>query len=204
MAFPDGYLNDGEDLILNLKPHWWIFASPGGLVVGALAITIALNVLVDVQYIGYIGWALLVVALVNLGVAYGRWSTTFFVISSERLIFRHGVLTKRGVELPIDRINNINFGQSLFERMIGAGDLLIESAGESGQSRFSNVRKPSAVQNEIYRQIELQRKGARGTAPAAVEESVADKIRQLEELRNQGLVSAEEFESKRRDLLDRM
>ena len=203
MSFPDGYLNSGEDLVLNLKPHWWVFAQPMAWVVGALAVTIALVVVVDVTYISYLGWALLAVALVNFLLAYGRWTTTAFVISSERLIFRHGVLTKRGVELPIDRINNINFSQSFFERMIGAGDLLIESAGESGQSRFSNVRKPSAVQNEIYRQIDLQRDRWAG-GRTVIEESAADKIRQLEELRTQGLVSDEEFQAKRRDLLDRM
>jgi len=202
MAFPDGYLNPGEDLVLNLKPHWWIFAQPAALLVGALAITIALS-LIDVQFVVFLGWGLVAVALGNLAVAYGRWSTTYFVISSERLIFRHGVLSKRGVELPIDRINNINFKQSLFERMIGAGDLLIESAGESGQSRFSNVRKPSAVQNEVYRQIDLQRDRLAGGGPAQ-ERSVAELIRELEELREQGLVSDEEFETKRRDLLDRM
>jgi len=202
MGFPDGYLNPGEDLVLNLKPHWWIFAQPVALLVGALAITIALR-LIDVQYVSFLGLGLMAVAIGNVAVAYGRWSTTYFVISSERLIFRHGVLSKRGVELPIDRINNINFKQSLFERMIGAGDLLIESAGESGQSRFSNVRKPSAVQNEVYRQIDMQRDRMAGGAPAA-EPSVAELIRELEELRGQGLVSDEEFEVKRRDLLDRM
>lgn len=202
MAFPDDYLNPGEDLILNLKPHLWVFVKPVALSASALAITIALTI-PDVRYISFIGWALLTMSLVNLAIAYGRWSTTYFVISSERLIFRHGLFTKHGVQLPIDRINNINFKQTFLERMIGAGDLLIESAGESGQSRFSNVRKPSAVQNEVYRQIDLQRDRLAGGRPPS-DRSPADLIRDLEELREQGLVSAEEFDAKRRDLLDRM
>lgn len=202
MAFPDDYLNPGEDLILNLKPHWWVFAKPGALLAAALAVSIALTFW-DVQYVSLIGWGLLAATVVNTAVAFGRWSTTHFVVSSERLIFRHGLLTKRGVQLPIDRINNINFKQSVLERMIGAGDLLIESAGESGQSLFSNVRKPSAVQNEIYRQIDLQRDRLAGGRPSS-DQSSADLIRDLEDLREQGLVTPEEFEAKRQDLLDRM
>lgn len=208
MAFPDGYLNDGEELILNLKPHWWIFAQSGAFVLLALVIAVLLQAGPG-GAVAYVGWLLVLAALINLGVVYGKWSTTFFVLSSERLIFRTGVLTKRGVELPIGRIDNINFRQSLFERMIGAGDLLIESAGESGQSRFSNVRKPEAIQNEVYRQIDNRhpRHSVPGAAPAADATAVDDipaKIRELESLRQQGLVSDEEFETKRRQLLDRM
>ncbi len=205
MAFPDGYLNEGEELVLNLKPHWWIFSQSVVLLVGALVAAVVLNI-IDVKYVEWFGWALLLAAIVNLGVVYTKWTATYFVLSSDRLVFRTGVLTKRGVELPVGRIDNINFRQSLFERMIGAGDLLIESAGESGQSRFSNVRKPDAIQNEIYRQIDRQadrRSGIIQQAPAA-ESDIAAKILQLEELRQKGLVSEEEFEEKRRDLLGRM
>ena len=220
MAFPDGYLNDGEKLVLNLKPHWWVFAQSSAFVVLALVIAVLLQAGPGTP-VSYVGWVLLVAALLNLAVVYGKWSTTYFVLSNERLIFRTGVLTKRGVELPIDRIDNINFRQSLFERIIGAGDLLIESAGESGQSRFGNVRKPEAVQNEIYRQIDDRRHGPRTAPPpmapppvaaaeagpasaAPAQDEIATKIRELDALRRQGLVSDEEFETKRRDLLDRM
>ena len=69
------------------------------------------------------------------------------------------MLSKHGVEIPLERINNINFDQRIFERMIGAGDLDIESAGREGQSHFEDVRHPDGVQQEIYRQMESQRQG---------------------------------------------
>lgn len=208
MAFPQDYLHDGEDLVLNLKPHWWTFARPVGYAVGSLVVVVLLS-LTGNDILRWIGVVVLLVALANLALVYGKWSTTYFVLSSERLIFRTGVLTKAGVEIPLDRVNNVNFRQKLFERMIGAGDLLIESAGESGQSRFSDVRKPDAVQNEIYRQVEAQRSRATGGGAASPMSgqgggSVAQRIEELDELRRKGLISAEEFETKRRELLDRM
>ena len=77
-----------------------------------------------------------------------------FVVTNERVIYRTGVVAKKGIEIPLDRINTVFFDQSLFERALGAGDVGIESAGESGRQIFDDVRKPQQVQQEIYRQME--------------------------------------------------
>ncbi|MGY9073141.1 MAG: PH domain-containing protein [Acidimicrobiales bacterium] len=214
MAFPESYLHDNEDLVLNLKPHWWTFIQPVAIAVGAVVVAVVFAI-PDVRFLPWVGWFGVLAALVNLAIVYGKWAATYFVLTGERLIFRTGVLSKRGVEIPLNRINNVNFHQSLFERIIGAGDLLVESAGESGQSRFSNVRKPDAVQNEIYRQTEGQRvRGMGGGQPVADATPAAPTVTQpgsatqlleeLGEMRQSGLITEAEYESKRRDLLDRM
>ena len=118
-----------------------------------------------------------------------------------------------GVEIPLDRINTVFFNQSLFERLLGAGDLGVESAGEGGQQTFEAVRKPNLVQNEIYRAMESNERrtfeqmgeataAAMGSANAGP--SIPEQIEQLDALRRQGTISDEEFETKKRDLLDRM
>ena len=119
-------------------------------------------------------------------VRYLRWGTTNFVITSDRVIFRHGVIAKSGIEIPLERVNSVHFDQGIFERMLGAGDLLIESGAESGQQRFTDVRNPDRVQNLIHSQMELNedrmhgrvnRDGtpaaARGTGCAASRRAVA-------------------------------
>jgi uncharacterized membrane protein YdbT with pleckstrin-like domain len=124
------------------------------------------------------------------------------------------VLAKHGIEIPLDRVNTVFFRQSLFERIVGSGDLVIESAGEMGRQAFSNVRNPSAVQSEVYRQIEANenRKFDRVGASAAAsstrtnerDSSIPAQIRELDELRKQGLLSEQEFATKKQQLLDRM
>jgi uncharacterized membrane protein YdbT with pleckstrin-like domain len=147
-----------------------------------------------------------------------RWSTTHFVLTTERLIFRSGVVAKFGREIPLERINDVTFSQSLFERMIGAGDLLLESAGEHGQSRFSNIRDPEAVQLEIYRQMEANDRRRAGYATTQPHPAVADRtptpptrspsalddLERLADLRDRGVVTEEEFQRMKRELLDRM
>ena len=114
------------------------------------------------------------------------------------MIFRTGVLAKHGVEIPMDRIANINFNQSMWERVIGAGDLEIESAGRDGQSRFDNVWHPDAVQQELYRQMEIHAKkraawsGAAGAAappaasPASPSPTLPEQLQQLADLPRSG------------------
>jgi len=148
-----------------------------------------------------------------LGLEYLKWNFTHFVVTSDRVIFRSGVLSKRGVEIPLERVSNINFRQSIWERTIGAGDLEIESAGRDGQSVFNDVRHPDAVQQELYKQMELyarKRAGWSQPAPAAPAESAApaasvpEQLEQLAGLRDRGVISAAEFEAKKAQLLERM
>lgn len=209
-------MNDGEVMALDLRPHWWYFAHH---VLTGLILVVAGILILQVtgqlrELLGWVFLAALVVWSLWVLVEYIQWTFTHFVVTSDRVIFRTGWIAKRGVEIPLERINNINFSQGIWERIIKAGDLEIESAGAQGQSHFNNVRNPDQVQQEIYRQMENNvRKTAGYTAAAFAEAeqhagngggSVPDQIRQLAELRDMGLISAEEFEYKKQDLLNRM
>jgi uncharacterized membrane protein YdbT with pleckstrin-like domain len=135
-----------------------------------------------------------------------RWLTTHFVLTTERLIFRSGVVAKFGREIPLERINDVTFSQSVFERLIGIGDLVIESAGEHGQSTFSDIRDPEAVQLQIYRQMEAndrRRSGYAAPAPERPPGALTD-LERLADLRDRGAVTEEEFQAKKRELLDRL
>jgi uncharacterized membrane protein YdbT with pleckstrin-like domain len=152
-------------------------------------------------------WAILaLIWAVWLGYKYLQWQFTHFVVTDDRVIFRTGALAKRGVEIPLERINNINFAQGIWERIIGAGDLDIESAGREGQSHFDNVRHPDGVQQEIYRQMEVNaKKQAEWSAPQTSRgTSIPEQIEQLADLRDKGHISSAEFESKKAALLARM
>ncbi len=216
MAFPKNLLHKEEQLILDLRPHWWFMFGPVVAVIVAtiVAILVLANDLHDVVKI--LAGVALVAAAVWLAIRWAKWATTNFVVTSDRLVYRHGVLSKSGIEIPLDRVNTIFFNQSLFERMLGSGDLVIESAGEKGQSHFTDIRKPSLVQNVIYQQIEdnENRKfdraaGIKGAAAAAAGAgapgpSIPEQIDQLDDLRRRGVISQAEFDAKKTQLLDRL
>jgi uncharacterized membrane protein YdbT with pleckstrin-like domain len=207
MPYPKNLLNADEAVALDLHPHWWYFAEAVASLVGAIVFGI---VMLAVAPEGGAGDFLKIVALVLIiGTAlwsvirYLKWSTTSFVITSDRIIFRNGIIAKSGIEIPLERVNNVNFKQSIFERMIGAGDLLIESGGETGQSRFTDIRKPENVKNLIHTQMEVnQQRSFTFQPPAGMGAvDVAGQLEKLEGLRDRGSITAEEFEAQKRKLL---
>ena len=98
--------------------------------------------------------ALVIAWAVWLGLKYLSWARTYFVVTNQRVVYRTGVVARKGAEIPLDRITNINFTQRMFERSIGAGNLEVQSAGEQGTTTFDFVRHPYGVQQEIYRQMD--------------------------------------------------
>jgi uncharacterized membrane protein YdbT with pleckstrin-like domain len=228
LAFPERLLSEDEELVYDLRPHWLTLVVPV-LITIAVVIGVGAAWVVmpagDLQQpgrlaVGVLGLAVLLATVVGRVL---RWATTHFVLTTERLIFRSGVVAKFGREIPLERINDVTFSQSLFERMIGAGDLLLESAGEHGQSRFSNIRDPEAVQLEIYRQMEANDRRRAGYATTQPHPPAADRtptpptpsrthrppaplddLERLADLRDRGAVTEEEFQRMKRELLDRM
>jgi uncharacterized membrane protein YdbT with pleckstrin-like domain len=200
MPYPKKLLNDNETVELDLHPHWWSFSEP----VLALVLSIALGIVSffpdgDLQKaLQYVAIAAIVASAIWLLIRYLNWATTNFVITSDRIIFRHGVIAKSGIEIPLERVNNVLFNQSIFERMLGAGDLLIESGGESGQQRFTDVRRPERVKNLIHTQKEINDRQMMGGGAGT---DVASQLEKLEGLRERGTISQEEFEAQKRKLL---
>ena len=210
MPYPKKNLNANETVALDMHPHWWFFAEPALSLLGAIILGIIVAAKTDGDGAGrtilvYVVIALMVVAALWLIGRYLKWITTNFVITSNRLIFRQGVIGKSGIEIPLERVNNVNFNQSVFERILGAGDLLIESGGEDGQSRFTDIRHPDKVQNLIHSQMESlhQRRGGYSQSPAAPSSSdFTVQLERLEGLLDRGTITPEEFEAQKRRLLE--
>jgi uncharacterized membrane protein YdbT with pleckstrin-like domain len=199
VAFPRKLLHEDEQVAVDLRPHWWFLAGPSAALAVAVVVLIALaanrapdwaTVVAGVATIVVLGWFV---------ARYARWATTSFVVTSDRLIFREGVLAKRGIEIPLERVNTVFFDQSVFERLLRFGDLVIESAGERGRQHFTDIARPSSVQNEIYRQIEDNQRRMSGGSRT----SVADELDRLDGLRRRGVITEAEFAAEKARLLGR-
>ena len=203
MPYPKKLLNDYETVALDLHPHWWYFAEPVLALVSSIVLGILVRVFLDgdaEKILTYVAIIAIIASVIWLASRYAKWANTNFVITSDRIIFRSGVLSKSGIEIPLERVNNVLFNQSVFERMLGAGDLLIESGGEAGQQRFSDVRRPERVQNLIHSQMEVNE--SRRFGGGAGGNDVATQLEKLEGLFERGTINQDEFEQQKRRLLD--
>ena len=207
MPYPKKNLNTNETIALDMHPHWWYFFEPAAALLGSIILGIVVLTQTDSgssgrKAGGIVVVALLVITAVWLIGRYLKWLTTNFVITSQRLIFRQGVVAKSGIEIPLERVNNVNFSQGMFERMLGADDLLIESGGEDGQQRFTDIRHPDKVQNLVHAQVEAliqQRAGYHRPQSSGVD--VAEQLERLEGLLQRGTITQEEFDSQKAKLL---
>lgn len=197
-------MNDYETVALDLHPHWWYFSEPVSALVASIVLGIAAKVAVDGDTEDVLSWiaiVLIVVSALWLIFRYAKWATTNFVITSDRIIFRSGIIAKSGIEIPLERVNNVLFNQSIFERVLGAGDLLIESGGEAGQQRFTDIRRPERVQNLIHAQMEVN-EARRFSGVGGGGSDVATQLEKLEGMLERGTLTQEEFDDQKRKLLE--
>ncbi|HKJ12871.1 MAG TPA: PH domain-containing protein [Ornithinimicrobium sp.] len=211
-------LMPGETMVLSANPHWFYFWKH----VAAASVVIVVAVLAwifDMAWLSTLLWwvagvglALLLVALAAVLV---QWRSTHFAVTDRRVAYTTGVFRRRGVSIPLNRINNVNFEQSLLARVLDNGVVTIESAGDTGDSVFENIPHPSRVRTTIFAQMEADEQsdshrdaeaiadalhGHRGSSQA--ESTAAARLSELADLRQQGLISEQEYDAKRRDVLD--
>jgi uncharacterized membrane protein YdbT with pleckstrin-like domain len=202
MTYPKRLLTEGEEIVRDFRPHWRLLVIPffWTLLFGAaIWLTWSLDPANDA-----FDWAVTALAAV-LFVRFGfypfiSWWFTHYVLTNERLIRRSGVLARKGVEIPLENINDVSFSQTILERVLRSGDLLIESAGTQGQSRFGDIPEPEAFQSLIYKTREMRARDL--TKGGGVEQT--DNLSQLERyaaLLKEGLITQEEFDAKKADLL---
>jgi uncharacterized membrane protein YdbT with pleckstrin-like domain len=159
LPFPESILDEDEEVIRNLRPHWRRIVLPIAL----------LPIVVGLASYGWftlpsgsarqpLRYVILAVALLILLRWTVRsllfWSTTRYVVTNRRVLMRNGVLRRTGRDVPLTRVNDVSFSRTIVERFFGSGTLVIESAGDRGQVLLRDVPHVEAVQRDIYRLVE--------------------------------------------------
>jgi Bacterial PH domain/Short C-terminal domain len=239
--FPRHLLGEGEELVLDVRPHWRVLA--GKAAEGALIIFVG-NLLFSIPVPAFLEFLLqplrVVILLATLVVlawrmipALWNWASTQYVLTSERLILRKGLIDRYAYarELHLSDVEDVQLRQSSWGRALGFGDLLVEARGAYRHTRFPQVPHPEMVQEEINHQIQAlghrphpavgQSPGqtqtpearpmrvAQSGPPTAAQGApagtdVVGQLQHLAELRDRGVLDPEEFARLKRDLLGRL
>ena len=244
MPFPRRLLTEDEEVVVEIRPHWAFLGKPLIVVVGVVTLAIAIMVAFSGAPPAVLYLLLAAVGCSSLWLVgrLVRWFATSLVITTTRIVQRSGVLGRNGLELRLERINQLSYHQSLLDRMLRTGELHVEVGGETGVVVFDRVPRPGAVQSIITEQIDALRHrsvvpvaagqvgelwdetgpaGPRGgrlgisddTPPSGVarvprashgDNTVADRLMQLDELHRRGIVTDAEFAIKKAELLERL
>jgi membrane protein YdbS with pleckstrin-like domain len=152
-------LAGGEQFVLLVHPHWKTLIRP--LVVAVLVLAVALLVEAVIPAGRGAAAARLAVAVVAvlalmlwLIAPVLRWRTTTYELTTRRLRTRFGILTRRGRDIPLSRINDVSFERGPLDRLLGAGRLVVESAGEHGRIVLMDIPQVEQVQATLYQLVE--------------------------------------------------
>ena len=160
MGYPDNVLAADERVVLHRHPHWKRLIGPVLLLLIASAAAAFGAAVVNTQNWGT---AKTVVQLVILAVwlilvgwltvwPFLNWLTTHFVITDRRVMFRHGILTRQGIDIPLARINSVEFRHGLLDRIVRTGTLIIESASQD-PLEFHDIPQVERVHSLLYHEV---------------------------------------------------
>ncbi len=152
-------LSEGEHSVMTLHPHWKTILWPTVLLVIVILAAVAGVVLIPAGHLQgplriVIGALALIVALIWFLGPLLRWLTTTYELTNRRLRLRKGVLSRSGRDFPLIRISDVSFSHGLLDRMLGCGQLIVESAGEHGQLVLNEIPQVAKVQATLFQLVE--------------------------------------------------
>ena len=161
MGYPDNVLAEGEQVVLHRHPHTKRLIVPVLVLLVLTALASFAAALVSrsgwapgtrtlVSAVIAATWALLVVWLTVR--PFLAWLTTHFVITDRRVMYRHGVLTRAGIDIPLARISSVEFSHGLLDRMMRTGTLVIESAAQD-PLEFFDIPQVEQVHSLLYHEV---------------------------------------------------
>jgi membrane protein YdbS with pleckstrin-like domain len=157
VAYPDDLLSDGERVVIHKHPHWKMLLLPYIVLLLTLGAGIWLTVLA--QDLSWSTVAMIIIGAVALillvwlfFVPFIRWRTTHFVVTTDRVMVREGVINRTGIAIPLSRISSVRFEHGLIDRIVGCGTLIIESSSEE-PLEFDDIPQVEKVHTLLYREI---------------------------------------------------
>jgi len=143
-----------------MHPHAKTMIGPAAIlfVIAAAAVVLVVFLPVgtasSVAVRAVIGAVALAAAVIWFGVPFLRWRTTSYEITTRRLRLREGILSRSGRDFPLNRISDVSFSQSLLDRLLGCGKLIVESPGEQGQLVLTEIPHVQQVQGILFGRVE--------------------------------------------------
>jgi uncharacterized membrane protein YdbT with pleckstrin-like domain len=155
----DTELSEGERTVLFLHPHWKILLRPTLVLLLVVVAAALLAVAIPPGSQGDLGRIAVGVVAVAAVVAWFaipflRWQTTTYELTTRRLRMRRGILARSGRDFPLIRISDISFSHGLIDRLLGCGQLVVESAGEHGQLVLTEIPRVEMVQATLFQLVE--------------------------------------------------
>jgi len=201
MLFPKKFLVTGETVELDVHPHW---SSLTPVVLPPVVLLVVTSFVQAESWLHGITSDLFLVlwAAVLLHSAY-RWACYYainFVVTTSRIVYRHGLFARTDQEIPLSKVTNISVHRSFIDRFMRNGTLIVESAGRDSAARFTDIAHVETVQRLIL-QLRENPVVSPPTSEPTGPSNLADQLERLANLHNAGKLTNDEFTAAKSALL---
>jgi uncharacterized membrane protein YdbT with pleckstrin-like domain len=205
-SYLESLLGNDESILLTTRQHWLLLLAAIGLEVLIAAALVVASLVVGVAFpAGFVG---IVLALIPIGLALNgflNWWYRQYVVTTRRVIQISGVFNKNVIDSSLEKVNDVKMEQSFLGRMFSYGNIEILTASELGVNLFQRISEPIR-----FKTVMLDAKAKLGEEDEGVEggkrggEDVPAIIARLDQLRQKGILSEEEFQKKKAELLKKI
>jgi uncharacterized membrane protein YdbT with pleckstrin-like domain len=212
-SYLESLLGEREKILLSTRQHWLILAGSIFLEIALILLIFAATVTATIFFPAYlalilaIGFALLLLPIATMTIDILHWSNRQYIVTNHRVIQISGVFNKSVTDSSLEKVNDVKMVQSALGRIFDYGDIEILTASELGVNLFRRIERP--VQYKIAMldaksKLEGYDHLEEPPPPSGKSEPFATLLAQLDSLRKQGLLTEEEYQTKKKQVLDRM
>jgi hypothetical protein len=210
----ESLLGEREKIVLIARQHWFILVGSILLEIILILLIFGASITAAIYFPAYIGiiiavgFAVLLIPLATMTVDILNWTNRLIIVTSRRVIQIAGVFNKNVFDSSLEKVNDIHMSQSALGRMFDYGDIQILTGSELGVNLFKRIESPVQFKIALLNaksELEGYDEDLRPTMkPLQQPTGVESLILQLDNLRQQGLLSEEEFQEKKKQVLDRI
>ncbi|MFQ5886543.1 MAG: PH domain-containing protein [Anaerolineae bacterium] len=214
MGYLESLMGRHEGIVFKTRKHWLVIL-PTMLINSSLSLLIMVGSVLLVSRRGplaLLAFLLLVFPLGKLALDLLHWWNEQYVITNRRVVQVEGIINKHVIDSSLEKVNDVVLDQSFFGRFLGYGDVEILTASEIGVNRLDRVARPVRFKTEMLNQkegmsrLESFRSKAKevlsGEGPEAAD--IPRLISELDELRQKGVITEEEFQKEKGELLEKL
>ena len=209
-SYVDSLLGDREKILLTARQHWFTLFSAIVLEI-IFIIILVVGTALAIAYLSYdyvvliIGILLLLIPIVTMVTDILNWTNKQYLITNRRVMQISGVVNKNVIDSSLEKVNDIKMVQSVFGRIFNYGDVEILTASELGANNFRRIARPIHFKTTLLNAKEKLDRGYDSESEATDDtDQIVDLIAKLDDLRDKGVITEEEFNQKKADLLAKM
>ena len=205
-------LKKDEKILLTTRQHWLRLVLP---FFAWMLLTVILIWWLNNSTASTTAYIIISVTALYPLLEYVNWRHNLWCVTNLRVVDETGFFTRYSKESPLDKINNVEYDQSLMGRIFGYGNVDIQTAAELGETKYELIHHPKLLKDTItqaqeeYKKMQITNQATQlaeaiartNTGIKPSQQMIADELDKLFALLQKGAITQEEYVAQKNKLM---